>query len=93
MWQLDAPESAIFGLPDKAQTTAIASYGADLQRGQGVQEWRARVRSVATHKVRVVVGQKLSIHAVLLAVVSGQLPHLGLSNDLPLSAPVNFFEY
>jgi hypothetical protein len=35
------------------------------------------VRSVATHKVRVVVGTKLSIHAVLPAVQSGQLPFLG----------------
>jgi hypothetical protein len=68
-----------FGRPDKAKTTAIASYGADFQRGRGVQKQRNRVRSVATHKVRVVVDKKLSIHAVLPVVQSGQLPFLGLA--------------
>jgi hypothetical protein len=34
--------------------------------------------------VRVVVGKKLSIHAVVLAVGSGQLPFLGLSRPATL---------
>jgi hypothetical protein len=44
-----------FELPGKAQTTAIASYGCGLQRCREVQKQCNRVRSVATHKVKVVV--------------------------------------
>jgi hypothetical protein len=75
---LNASKCAVFELHGKAKTTAIASYGADFQRGQGVQKQCNGMRSVATHKVTMVVRKKLRIHAVLPAVASGQLPFLGL---------------
>jgi hypothetical protein len=81
MWQLNAPERAVFELPGKAQTTSLAGLGADLQRRQGVQKQHVRVCSVVTHRVEVVV-RKMRIHQTLPAVQSGQL-NQGLSVRIP----------
>ena len=58
-------------------TTKWALAHEEEQRHQRAVAPLSRVCSAHTQRVKVLVGQKLNVHAVLQAEASGQLPDLG----------------